>query len=136
MLCAHPLFRLPVFVMGMFGGLQVLRAHNNWENFQDPNLNNNILHILFPWGCCGRKTASETKGKETESSEAEGKETESSETVVKDDKSLNMKQSIKIWSKRVDVSTVLYVLIIASLAVTQAVLEAKYTGIGTKLLLV
>ena len=56
--------------------------------------------------------------------------------MVKDDKSLNIKQSMKIWSKRVDVSTVFYVLIIASLAVTQAVLEAKYTGIGTKLLLV
>ena len=44
-------FRLPVFLMGVLGGLQVLRAHLDWENFEDPNLNKNLIHTFIPWGC-------------------------------------------------------------------------------------
>ena len=110
MICAHPLFRFPVFVMGILGGLQVLRAHNNWETFEDPNLNRSILHILIPWGCCSKR---EQSGKDK-----------------MDDESLNKKNSIAIWKNRVDISATFYILILLSLSVTQAVLEAKYTGAG------
>ena len=110
MICAHPLFRFPVFVMGILGGLQVLRAHNNWETFEDPNLNRNILHILIPWGYCNK--------------------IEQSGTDKIEDESLNKKKSIKIWRSRVDISATFYILILVSLSVTQAVLEAKYTGTG------
>ena len=51
MVTAHPVIRLPIFLMGVLAGLQVLRAHSDWENFEDPNLDKNILHSLVPWGC-------------------------------------------------------------------------------------
>ena len=110
MLCAHPLFRTPVFMMGVLGGMQVLRARSNWDNFEDQNLNKNIFHVIFPWGCRNK--------------------TKSTETNTKNDMKLSMKQSVKIWRKRVDLCSTLYVLVLVSLTVTQAVLEAKYTGIG------
>ena len=110
MLCAHPLFRMPVFMMGVLGGLQVLRARRSWESFEDPNLNKNILHVIFPWGYTSKN--------------------DSTETNEKIDTQLKMKHSINVWSKRVDVCSILYVLILVSLTVTQAALEAKYTGIG------
>ena len=111
MLCAHPLFRMPVFMMGVLGGLQVLRARRSWETFKDPNLNKNILHVIFPWGYRSNNDSNETNGK--------------------NDTPLNMKHSVNIWTKRVDVCSILYVLILVSLTVIQAVLETKYTGIGT-----
>ena len=111
MLCAHPLFRMPVFMMGVLGGLQVLRARRSWKSFEDPNLNKNILHVIFPWGY--RSTNDSNKINE------------------KNDTPLNMEYSVNVWSKRVDVCSIVYVLILVSLTVTQSVLEAKYTGIGT-----
>lgn len=110
MICAHPLFRFPVFVMGILGGLQVLRAQSNWEKFEDPNQNRNILHILIPWGFCGKR--------------------EQSATDKVEDESLNKKKNINIWRKRVDISAAFYILILVSLSATQAVLEANYTGTG------
>ena len=101
---------MPVFMMGVLGGLQVLRARRSWESFEDPNLNKNILHVIFPWGYRSKNDSTETNGK--------------------NDTQLNMKHSINVWSKRVDVCSILYVLILVSLTVTQAALEAKYTGIG------
>ena len=111
MLCAHPLFRMPVFMMGVLGGLQVLRARRSWETFEDPNLNKNILHIIFPWGFRSNNDCTETN--------------------EKIDAPSNMKFSVNVWTKRVDVCSILYVFILVSLTVIQAVLEAKYTGIGT-----
>ena len=96
--------------MGILGGSQVLRAHNNWKTFEDPNINKNILHILIPWGCFSKN--------------------EQSGTDKTDDETLNKKESIRIWRNRVDISAAFYILILVSLSVTQAVLEAKYTGRG------
>ena len=110
MLCGHPLFRMPVFMMGVLGGLQVLRARRSLENFEDPNLNKNILHVIFPWGYSSKNDCSEINGK--------------------NDTRLNMKNSVNVWSKRVDACSLFYILSLASLTVTQAVLEAKYTVIG------
>ena len=110
MLCAHPLFRMPVFIMGVLGGLQVLRARRSLEDFEDPNLNKNILHVIFPWGYRSKNDTTDTNGK--------------------NDTRLNMKHSVNVWSKRVDACSVLYILSLASLTVTQAVLVAKYTVIG------
>ena len=98
-------------MMGVLGGLQVLRARRNWESFKDPNLNKNILHVIFPWGY-------RSKDDRTEANE-------------KSDMQLNKEHSVNVWRKRVDVCSILYVLILVSLTVTQATLEAKYTGIGT-----
>ena len=62
MTTAHPVVRFPIFLMGILGGLQVLRAHKNWDIFEDPNVNKNLLHTVFPWGygnliCSTKKTS-------------------------------------------------------------------------------
>ena len=41
---AHPLTRLPVFIMGVAAGLVRLRGENDF------NLGRNCLHCLLPWG--------------------------------------------------------------------------------------
>ena len=52
---AQPFVRFPVFLMGVLGGLQVIRSHQNRTEFEDPNLNRNLLHTILPWGCCNFK---------------------------------------------------------------------------------
>ena len=110
MTTAHPLFRLPVFLMGVLGGLQVLRAHSDWDNFEDPNLNKNILHTIHPWGCGKSKCCSETNKTE--------------KTMKKT--SIDKAKSKKIWRKRVDFSAFLYVLILTSLCVAKVALDITY----------
>ena len=51
--------------MGVLGGLQVLRAHSDWENFEDLNLVKNLLHCVNPWGC-GKSRCCSKKNKEKE----------------------------------------------------------------------
>ena len=102
--------------MGVLGGLQVLRANSDWENFEDPNLSKNLLHTFIPWGCgkskcCSKKTEDEILTKAT-----------------KTDK----QKSMKIWKRRVEFSTVLYVAILTTLCVTKVVLDVLYAeGEGT-----
>jgi hypothetical protein len=45
----NPVFRMPVFVMGILAGLQRIREADN-EDFMDPNLSKNFLHDILPWG--------------------------------------------------------------------------------------
>ena len=102
--------------MGVLGGLQVLRANSDWENFEDPNLSKNLLHTIIPWGCgkskcCSKKTKDEILAKAT-----------------KTDK----QKSMNIWKRRVEFSTVLYVAILTTLCVTKVVLDVLYAeGEGT-----
>ena len=102
--------------MGVLGGLQILRAHSDWENFEDPNLCKNLLYTFIPWGCgklkcCSKKTKDEILTKAT-----------------KTDK----QKSMKIWTRRVEFSTVLYVAILTTLCVTKVVLDGLYAeGEGT-----
>ena len=102
--------------MGVLGGLQVLRANSDWENFEDPNLSKNLLHAFIPWGCskskcCSKKTKDEISTK-----------------ALKTEK----QKSIKIWKRRVEFGTVLYVAILTTLCVTKVVLDVLYTeGEGT-----
>ena len=110
MATAHPLLRLPVFLMGVLGGLQVLRAHSDWENFEDPNLDKNLLHSLIPWGC-GKSKSCSKKGKD--------------KTIAKSRK-IDKQKSMKIWKKRVEFSALLYVTILTSLCVTKVVLDVLY----------
>ena len=49
MVTAHPLVRFPIFLMGMLAGLQVLRAHGKWEDFEDPNVSKSLMYTLQPW---------------------------------------------------------------------------------------
>ena len=108
MTTAHPIFRFPVFLMGMLGGLQVLRAYQDREtSFHDPNLNKNLLHCILPWGwgssCC-KKKSSTRKG--------------SSELT---------KESVaKIWKRRVDFNAFLYVGFLSALTLTKVALDVVY----------
>ena len=102
--------------MGVLGGLQILRANSDWENFEDPNLSKNLLYALIPWGCCKSKCCSK-KTKDKISTKA-----------TKIDK----QKSMKIWKRRVEFSTVLYVAILTTLCVTKVVLDVLYAeGEGT-----
>ena len=101
---AHPLFRFPVFLMGVLGGLQVLRAHYNWEAFEDPNLEKNLLHTIQPWGwrstnCCSKRTEGKNSMMKTKA------------------------KSTKIWRRRTDFSAFLYVGILTALAVANVSLD-------------
>ena len=112
MVTAHPLARLPIFLMGMLSGLQVLRANSKWEDFEDPNLSNNLLQTLQPWKC-GR-TLFNSRGKEgTISIRKPSKE-----------------ESITIWRKRVDFNAFIYTGFLTALIVAQVVLDAKYGYLG------
>ena len=108
MFTAHPLFRLPVFLMGVLGGLQVSRAHSNWETFEDPNLKKHILHVIQPWGCCTSSCCSK--------SVADDKRTEK----------ISKEQSMNIWRKRVDFSVFLYSGFLAALICTKIGLDVTY----------
>ena len=108
---AHPLFRFPVFLMGVLGALQVLRAHDNLDAFEDPNLNKNLLHVLLPWGY-GRSCQ---KSKERK---------KSSETIG------NQKSRI-IWKKRVDFGAFLYVGLLTAIIITEISLDVTYRQKGT-----
>ena len=110
MTTAHPLFRFPVFLMGVLGGLQVLRAHSDWNNFEDPNLNKNLLHTVQPWGCGKSKCCSKKKKEEAITKKA----------------SVDKEKSKKIWRKRVDFSAFLYVAILTGLCVTKVALDIVY----------
>ena len=96
--------------MGVLGGLQVLRANSDWENFEDPNLSKNLLHTFIPWGC-GKSKCCSKKTKDDISTQA-----------TKTDK----QKSMKIWKRRVEFSTVLYVTILTALCVTKVVLDVMY----------
>ena len=80
---AHPLVRLPVFLIGVLGGLQVLRQHQHLSGFEDMNIDRNILHTILPWGCCRSGCVKEGIG--------EGKE-----------------KTKNIWKSRVDFCTKAY----------------------------
>ena len=112
MVTAHPLARLPVFLMGMLSGLQVLRAHSKWDDFEDPNLSNNLLHTLQPWKC-GRTLFSSKCKKDTISTRKPSKE-----------------ESRTIWRKRVDFNAFIYSGFLTAIIVTQVVLDAKYGYLG------
>ena len=110
MATAHPLFRLPVFLMGVLGGLQVLSAHADWDDFEDPNLNKNLLHAVLPWGC-GKSKYCSTIDKDKD----------------KNKKSkVDVEKSKKIWRNRVNFSALLYVGILSSLCTTKVALDIVY----------
>jgi len=44
----NPVLRLPVFVMGILGGIQTLRWRKGID-YQDQNENKNLFHDLLPW---------------------------------------------------------------------------------------
>ena len=107
---AHPLFRLPVFLMGVLGGLQVLQAHSDWENFEDPNLHKNLLHTFIPWSCVKTKCSSKTKNENA---------------IVKNSPAFKEK-SMKTWKRRVDFSSLFYIGILSALCITNAIQDIYY----------
>ena len=119
MTTAHPIVRFPVFLMGVLGGLQVLRAHKNGHSFKDPNLSKNLFHSILPWGCgtskCCRKCVCCRRNKEKDSESAIG--------ITED-------CPRKIWRKRTDFSAFVYVGFLSTLIVTKIVLDVKHNAKG------
>ena len=98
--------------MGVLGGLQVLRAHKNPDTFEDPNLNKNILHVLFPWGYGGSNCCHKSNNGKNNSE--------------KNDR----ENSRKIWKKRVDFGAFLYVGLLTALIITEISLDVTYRQKG------
>ena len=112
MVTAHPLVRFPVFLMGLLGGLQVLRAHNNWEEFEDPHLNKSLLHVVLPSSCCTKSWCCTNK----------------TDTHIETKKNVDKEQCKTIWRKRVDFAAFLYTGILTALCVTNVTLDIQYDG--------
>lgn len=95
--------RFPVFLMGILGGLQVLRAHQNHDSFDDPNLCTNLLHTLLPWGsdCCRKQ------GKDS-------------------GKKQSIEEQTKIWRTRLDFNAFIYVGFLITLTVTKLALDLNF----------
>ena len=113
MTTAHPVVRFPVFLMGVLGGLQVLRAHTNIQTFKDVNLTKNLFHTLLPWGCGKSKCCKRKKEKDLEST-----------IEIPND------YQRKIWRKRTDFCAIFYVVFISSLTITKIVLDVKHNVKG------
>ena len=114
MTIAHPLIRIPVFLMGIFGGLQVLRAHPNQDTFRDPNLHKNFFYILLPWNC---------------SNPCRGRKLCFCKNMM-DNKYISIpKFTIRcqqnIWRRRVDFSAFIYVTLLLVLTFTQMTLDVR-----------
>ena len=108
MTTAHPLIKLPIFLMGMLGGLQVLRANNHKDSFVDPNLDKNLVHTLLPWGCNSRKCCCGTQKMEAP-------------------KKVETLSQTKIWRRRVDFNAFLFVGFLCALSATKLALDICYT---------
>ena len=113
MTTAHPIVRFPVFLMGVLGGLQVLRAHKNGNSFKDPNLSKNLFHSILPWGCGTSKCCRKNKEKDSESAIG-----------------VTVDCPRKIWRKRTDFSAFVYVGFLLALIITKIVLDVKHNGKG------
>ena len=104
---AHPVIRFPLFLMGMLGGLQVLRAHEQKDTFEDPNLGRNLLHTILPWSYSSTQWCCIKKKKETRL-KPEGE------------------KQAKVWRKRVDFNAFLYVGFLLTLTFTKLALDINF----------
>ena len=110
MVIAHPLSRFPVFLMGVLGGLQVLRAHGAWDKFQDPHLEKNLVYVIIPWGSTDKQYCSKMIERERKF------------------KAMSKEKFAKVWKKRVDFSAFLYTGVLTALIVTLVFLNVMYDG--------
>ena len=85
---AHPIVVFPVFVMGMLGGLQVLRVSVRLEAFEDYNVLSSLLHTVLP---CGLS--------------------------ADDSKRLKHDERQRLWRKRVDFNAGLYIALVCALSI-------------------
>ena len=95
--------------MGIIGGIQALRYHNGKE-FTDPNLNRNLFHTIFPWGCCWMVVPSNSQ----KLNDAE------TPRVIK------YESPRTIWRKRVDFNVFLLYIVLVVLVITRKLFEVYY----------
>ena len=112
MTSAHPVVRLPVFLMGVLAAIQVLRENRyHGVEFKDPNLLKNILHTLIPWGCGFQ--CCKTKQDETSANQ-----------------NCDEEKKLKIWKTRVDFNAFLYVGFLMCLTLIKLALDLSYGPTG------
>ena len=63
----------------------------HWDAFEDPNINKNLLHNIFPWGYGGSKLCLKNKSKEG------------------NNKKISKENHINIWKRRTDFSAFSFV---------------------------
>ena len=93
--------------MGVLGGLQVLRAHNN-KNFVDPNVSKNLFYSIVPYNF------------KSETSHA-------SIDKMKNNTHLDSLSIMeKIWRRRVDFNASVYIGMLCTLPIISFLLDTNY----------
>lgn len=105
---AQPIIRFPLFLMAVIGGIQTLRYHNGKE-FTDPNLNQNLFHTIFPWGCWKADPGNIQKLNDTETP-----------------RNIKYESPRTIWRKRVDFNAFLFYIILCVLIIIRKLFDVYY----------
>ena len=102
----HPVVRLPVFFMGVLAGIQVSRANQSWESFEDPNIEKSLLFTLLPFNIPGNMC--------------------NKKPLKVIEKSLpNMEEGRRIWRRRTDFNGSLYILVLFSIILSNVALNQE-----------
>ena len=104
---AHPVIRFPVFLMGILAGLQVSRANQSWESFEDPNIERSLLFTFlpcnFPGNICNEKTS-----------------------VTEIPRPLpSMEESRRIWRRRTDFNAIMYIVVLFAIILGNVALNQE-----------
>ena len=107
MATAQPIIRFPLLMMGIAGGLSVLRFHNK-KSCKDDNLYKNLFYAIFPWSW---NSNLETNEKLTDS-EAPSKQ----------------EAPRIIWKRRVDFSVGLMAIVLIFLIIFHKILDFYFSS--------
>ena len=104
---AHPVIRFPVFLMGVLAGLQVSRANQSWESFEDPNIKKSLLFTLlpcnFPGAMCNKKKPEEEIAKSLP----------------------NINEGRRLWRRRTDLNGILYIVVLLAIILSNVALTQE-----------
>ena len=103
---AHPVIRFPVFLMGVLAGLQVSRANQSWELFEDPNIERSLLYTLLPinfyGNMCNKKPV---------------------KVIAKSQP--NMDECRRIWRRRTDLNGILFIVVLLAIILSNVALNQE-----------
>ena len=114
----HPVIRLPVFFMGVLAGIQVSRANQSWESFEDPNIEKSLLFTVLPFDIPGNMCQ---------------------KPVKEIAKSLPTREEYRrIWRRRTDFNGISYIMVLFAIILTNVALNHEQcfkTGKHTTLMI-
>ena len=102
---AHPVIRFPVFLMGVLAGLQVSRANQSWELFEDPNIERSLLYTLLPINFSGNMCKKPVK-------------------VIANSQP-NIGECRRIWRRRTDLNGILFIVVLLAIILSNVALNQE-----------